>query len=57
MFVPISIFRAQGIYQTAVDHLNTRGTFPENIVRFWTAELASGLVYLHGKGIMHRYAA
>ncbi|KAF8273348.1 kinase-like protein [Lactarius quietus] len=35
-------------------HLNTRGTFPENVVRFWTAELACGLVYLHSMGIMHR---
>ncbi|KAI0267671.1 kinase-like protein [Gloeopeniophorella convolvens] len=35
-------------------HLNTRGNFPERMVRFWMAELASGLVYLHSKGIMHR---
>ncbi|KAI0255083.1 kinase-like protein [Lactifluus subvellereus] len=35
-------------------HLNTRGNFPEDVVRFWTAELASGLAYLHSKGIMHR---
>ncbi|KAI0303627.1 kinase-like protein [Multifurca ochricompacta] len=35
-------------------HLNTKGNFPEDVVRFWTAELASGLVYLHSKGIMHR---
>ncbi|KAH8980894.1 kinase-like domain-containing protein [Lactarius akahatsu] len=35
-------------------HINTKGNFPENVVRFWTAELASGLVYLHSKGIMHR---
>jgi serine/threonine kinase 32 len=35
-------------------HLNTRGNFPENTVRFWMAELASGLTYLHSKGIMHR---
>ncbi|KAI0300760.1 kinase-like protein [Russula brevipes] len=35
-------------------HLNTRRSFPENVVRFWTAELASGLIYLHSKGIMHR---
>lgn len=35
-------------------HLNTRGKFPEGVVRFWTAELASGMAYLHSKGIMHR---
>lgn len=40
-----------------VDHLRTKGGFPESVVRFWTAELASGLVYLHSKGIMHRYAS
>ena len=40
-----------------VDHLNAKGHFPESVVRFWTAELASGLVYLHNKGIMHRYAS
>ncbi|KAH9996565.1 kinase-like domain-containing protein [Russula vinacea] len=35
-------------------HLDTKGHFPESVVRFWAAELASGLVYLHSKGIMHR---
>lgn len=39
-----------------VDHLNSKGNFPEDVVRFWMAELSSGLVYLHSKGIMHRYA-
>jgi serine/threonine protein kinase len=51
------ISNALGTYQTLVDHLNTRGNFPESVVRFWTAELASGLVYLHSNGIMHRYAS
>ncbi|KAH9954282.1 kinase-like protein [Russula dissimulans] len=35
-------------------HLNSKGNFPEDVVRFWVAELSSGLVYLHSKGIMHR---
>jgi serine/threonine protein kinase len=47
-------FIQYNIYQIVLDHLNTRGNFPENVVRFWTAELASGLAYLHSKGIMHR---
>ena len=49
--------RAYGTYQTVVDHLDTKGHFPESVVRFWAAELASGLVYLHSKGIMHRCAS
>ncbi|KAI0279755.1 kinase-like domain-containing protein [Russula aff. rugulosa BPL654] len=35
-------------------HINNKGNLPEGVVRFWTAELASGVAYLHSKGIMHR---
>ncbi|KAI0067205.1 kinase-like protein [Artomyces pyxidatus] len=35
-------------------HLNTKGNFPERTVRFWMAELATGLAYLHGQRIVHR---
>jgi serine/threonine protein kinase len=55
MYAPISFTSPVRLAKSWVDHLNTRGNFPENIVRFWTAELACGLVYLHSKGIIHRY--
>ena len=29
---------------------------PENVVRFYVAELALGLEYLHSRGIVHRCA-
>ncbi|KAI0042868.1 kinase-like protein [Auriscalpium vulgare] len=35
-------------------HLSCRGNFPERTVRFWMAELASGLAYLHSQHIVHR---
>lgn len=38
-----------------IDHLGSRGNLPENVVCFWTAEIACALVYLHSKGIIHRY--
>ncbi|KAG1747062.1 kinase-like domain-containing protein [Suillus paluster] len=35
-------------------HLESRGCLSENVVRFWAAELASALVYLHKQRIIHR---
>ncbi|KAG6374315.1 kinase-like domain-containing protein [Boletus reticuloceps] len=35
-------------------HLERRGNLSEHIVRFWMAELASALVYLHKRRIIHR---
>ncbi|KAH9944848.1 kinase-like protein [Amylocystis lapponica] len=35
-------------------HLERLGRIPENIVRFWMAELSSGLGYLHRQRIIHR---
>jgi serine/threonine protein kinase len=36
-------------------HLERKGYIEEEVVRFWVAELASGLEYLHGQRIIHRY--
>ena len=36
-------------------HLDRLGRIPENVVRFWTAELSSALSYLHRQRIVHRY--
>ena len=41
------------IYLSLV-HLNEQGKFPERVVRFWIAELATGLAYLHKQHIVHR---
>lgn len=38
-------------------HLERKGSLSEHIVRFWMAELASALVYLHKRKIIHRYAS
>lgn len=38
-------------------HLDRQGQMPENVVKFYVAELALGLDYLHRKGIVHRYVA
>ena len=35
-------------------HLN-RKTFTEDAIRFWIAELACAIRYLHSKGVVHRY--
>ncbi|KAL0577360.1 hypothetical protein V5O48_004612 [Marasmius crinis-equi] len=35
-------------------HLERKGPLPELAVRFWTAEIASGLEYLHRNKIVHR---
>ncbi|THV07983.1 kinase-like protein [Dendrothele bispora CBS 962.96] len=35
-------------------HLERRGHIPESIVKFWVAELSSGLAYLHKQRIVHR---
>ncbi|KAJ1981572.1 Serine/threonine kinase [Dimargaris xerosporica] len=32
----------------------TRRRFIENVIRFWIAELACAIVYLHNRGIVHR---
>ena len=47
--LPLSFFS----YAVTV-HLNIRGCFPEHVVRFWVAELACGLAYLHEQRIIHR---
>jgi serine/threonine kinase 32 len=36
-------------------HLERKGTLPEEVVKFWVAELASGLEYLHRQRIIHRF--
>lgn len=36
-------------------HLDRLGKFPEEVVKFYVAELALALDYLHSKGIVHRY--
>lgn len=35
-------------------HLDRMGTMKEDMVRFWIAQLAHAVDYLHSKGIMHR---
>jgi serine/threonine protein kinase len=35
-------------------HLERLGSMPEDCVRFYVAQLSSGLSFLHDKGIMHR---
>ncbi|EIN10012.1 kinase-like protein [Punctularia strigosozonata HHB-11173 SS5] len=35
-------------------HLERKGPFPEEVVRFWVAELSQALEYLHRQRIMHR---
>jgi serine/threonine kinase 32 len=35
-------------------HIN-RKTFTEDAIRFWIAEVACALKYLHSRGIVHRY--
>ena len=35
-------------------HIN-RKTFSEEAIRFWMAEIACALRYLHSRGIVHRY--
>ncbi len=35
-------------------HLERTGAFSENKIRFYAAEIASGLNYLHSKNIVHR---
>ncbi|KAJ8521104.1 hypothetical protein ONZ45_g2147 [Pleurotus djamor] len=35
-------------------HLERKNQIPEEVVRFWMAELASGLEYLHRQKIIHR---
>jgi len=35
-------------------HLERQGRLSEDAVRFWTAEIASGVAYLHEKKIIHR---
>lgn len=35
-------------------HLERLGSMPEETVRFYVAQLSSGLAYLHEMGIMHR---
>ncbi|PBK72732.1 kinase-like protein [Armillaria solidipes] len=35
-------------------HLERKGRMEENVVRFWMAELSSGLEYLHRQRIIHR---
>jgi len=35
-------------------HLERKGTLAEHVVRFWVAELASALAYLHRRRIVHR---
>lgn len=40
--------------RTCVVHLERRGRLDEEIVRFWAAELASAVHYLHRQRIIHR---
>ncbi len=36
-------------------HLERMGSFPEEAVRFYIAELGSALAFLHEKKIIHRF--
>jgi serine/threonine kinase 32 len=36
-------------------HLERKGGLPEDAVKFWVAELSSGLAYLHKQHIVHRW--
>lgn len=38
-----------------VVHLERMGSFPEEVVRFYVAELGSALAFLHEKKIIHRF--
>jgi serine/threonine kinase 32 len=39
---------------TRAVHIDTKGYFPENVARFWLAEIACGLAFLHERRIIHR---
>lgn len=36
-------------------HLERMGSMPEEVVRFYVAEISSALAFLHDKRIIHRY--
>ncbi len=36
-------------------HLERHGHIPEDVVKFWIAELSCALEYLHRQRIIHRY--
>jgi serine/threonine kinase 32 len=38
-------------------HLDRLGSFSEDVVRFYAAELSSAIAYLHEKKIIHRYVS
>jgi len=38
-------------------HLERKGFIPEEVVRFWVAELSSALEYLHRQKIIHRWVS
>lgn len=42
---------------TSPVHLERLGRIPQDIVRFWTAELSSAIAYLHKQRIVHRYVS
>ena len=44
-----------GLLGTTV-HLERMGSFPEDAVRMYVAELGSALSFLHERKIIHRYA-
>lgn len=48
-----STLQSNDTYLRAV-HLDVRGSMSEEVVRFWVAEIASALSYLHKKHIIHR---
>ena len=41
--------------RTCTVHLERMGSFTEDAVRFYVAEIGSALAFLHEKKIIHRY--
>jgi serine/threonine kinase 32 len=51
----LSIHLGRFFYQLLLlVHLERKGYIAEEVVRFWVAELASALDYLHRQRIIHR---
>lgn len=55
MYVVAGCIFASTYFCFFIVHLDHMGHVPEEVVRFWVAELSCGLEYLHGQRIIHRY--
>lgn len=55
MYAAISLYKLPEFNPHSSVHLERSGHIKEEIVRFWIAELACALEYLHRQRIIHRY--